>query len=105
MVVTAMRILVVGVLPRGAVDILRRFNDRGWGSRQVLTLQQGREQLETYDFDVVLATETLCDGRGYDVAEIVTRHRERFSSAWRFPIAACGCRSSSAASACWASAL
>jgi len=74
MVVTAMRILVVGVLPRGAVDILRRFNDRGWGSRQVLTLQQAREQLETYDFDVVLATETLCDGRGYDAAETVVRH-------------------------------
>ena len=74
MVVTAMRILVVGAMPSGAVDILRRFNNRGWGSRQVLTLQQAREQLETYDFDVVLARETLCDGRGYDVAEIVARH-------------------------------
>jgi len=74
MVVTAMRILVAGAIPAGAVEMLRRFGDRGWGSRQVVTLQQARDQLETYDFDVVLATETLCDGRGYDLSEPVARH-------------------------------
>jgi hypothetical protein len=74
MVVSAMRILVAGALPAGAVEMLRRFGDRGWGSRQVVTLQQAREQLETYDFDVVLATEALCDGRGYDLSESVARH-------------------------------
>jgi hypothetical protein len=71
---TAMRILVVGALPRGSIEILRRFGDRGWGSRQVVTLQQARDQVATYDFDVVLATESLCDGRGYDLADAVTQH-------------------------------
>ncbi len=75
MVITAMRILVAGVIPTVALEMLRRFGDRGWGSRQMVTLQQAREQLETYDFDVVLATETLCDGRGYDLADSVTRHK------------------------------
>jgi hypothetical protein len=74
MPVTAMRILVAGALPKGAVEMLRRFGDRGWGSRQVVTLQQARDQVGTYDFDVVLATEALCDGRGYDLAEPVARH-------------------------------
>jgi hypothetical protein len=73
MSVAAMRILVVGALPAGVVEMLRRFGDRGWGSHQVVTLQQARVHLETFDFDVVLATESLPDGRGYDLAEMVTR--------------------------------
>ncbi len=71
---TAMRILVAGALSKNALEMLRRFGDRGWGSRQVVTLQQARDQVETFDFDVVLATESLCDGRGYDLAEPVARH-------------------------------
>jgi DNA-binding response OmpR family regulator len=74
MTVIAMRILVVGTPSAGTVEILRRFSDRGWGSRQVLTVQKAQDLLETFDFDIVLATETLPDGRGYDVAAPIERH-------------------------------
>jgi hypothetical protein len=74
MTVIAMRILVVGTPSAGTVEILRRFSDRGWGSRQVLTVQKAQDLAEIFDFDIVLAMEDLPDGRGYDIAGPVTRH-------------------------------
>jgi hypothetical protein len=39
----------------------------------VRTLREARDLFDTFDFRVVLATETLVDGRGYDLAESVSR--------------------------------
>ena len=70
----AMRILVIGEFLPGTSEILRRLSGRGWGARKVPTLRDARDLLGTFDFDVVLASEALPDGRGYDVAESVALH-------------------------------
>ena len=69
-----MRILVVGDLLPGTGEILRRLSNRGFGSRHVKSLRESRDILETFDFHIVLATELLGDGRGYDLADSVSRH-------------------------------
>jgi hypothetical protein len=74
---TAMRILVIGEPLRGTREVLQRLSTRGWGARVVPTLREGRDLLGTFDFDVVLASEALADGRGYDVAD---RVKERVRS-------------------------
>jgi hypothetical protein len=70
----AIRILVIGEFLRGTGQVLHRLADRGWGARKALTLRDARDLLATFDFDVVLASEALPDGRGYDVAESVASH-------------------------------
>ncbi len=74
MSVASTRILVVGDLLPGTGEILRRLSNKGFGSRHVKTLREAREILDTFDFHIVLATELLQDGRGYDLAEPVSRH-------------------------------
>jgi hypothetical protein len=74
MSVASTRILVVGDLLPGTGEILRRLSNKGFGSRHAKTLREAREILETFDFHIVLATELLRDGRGYDIAELVSRH-------------------------------
>jgi hypothetical protein len=74
MSVASLRILVVGDLLPGTGEILRRLSSKGFGSRHVRTLREAREILDTFDFHIVLATELLQDGRGYDIAESVSRH-------------------------------
>lgn len=73
MSVNAMRILVIGDLLPGTGEILRRFTDAGWGSRIVKSLREARDVLDIFDFQIVLASELLPDGRGYDLAESVSR--------------------------------
>jgi hypothetical protein len=53
--------------------MLARLSDRGFRSRTVETLRAARDLLGTFRFDVVLAAESVADGRGYDLAEIVAR--------------------------------
>jgi DNA-binding response OmpR family regulator len=74
MAATAMRILVIGEILRGTGEILRRLSVRGWGYRVVPTLREARDLLATFDFDAVLASEALPDGRGYDAADSVISH-------------------------------
>lgn len=74
MSVASMRILVVGDLLPGTGEILRRLSNQGFGSRHVKTLREARDVLDTFDFHIVLATELLPDGRGYDIAESISRH-------------------------------
>jgi len=69
----SMRILVIGDLLPGTGEILRRFTSAGWGSRIVRCLREARDLLSTFDFHVVLASEALSDGRGYDLAESISR--------------------------------
>ena len=73
MSVNSMRILVIGDLLPGTGEILRRFSNAGWGSRIVRCLREARDLLNTFDFHIVLASEALSDGRGYDLAEPVSR--------------------------------
>ena len=53
--------------------MLARLTNRGFGSRTVETLREARDLLGTFRWDVVLAAESLVDGRGYDLTEIVAR--------------------------------
>jgi hypothetical protein len=69
----AIRILVIGTSTTGTKSILNRLEKRGWCSRTVLTLREGKELLHTLRFDLVLTSESLSDGRGYDVSEAVAR--------------------------------
>ena len=93
MSVASTRILVVGDLLPGAGEILRRLEqseDSARGMRR--RLREAREILETFDFHIVLATELLRDGRGYDLAELVSgasAHAGRRRSAHgKLPVAA-----------------
>jgi hypothetical protein len=70
----ALRILVIGEFLPGTGEILQRLSGRGWGARSVATLQDARHLMGTFDFDVVLASERLPDGRGYDIAASVASH-------------------------------
>jgi hypothetical protein len=69
----SIRILVVGELLSSTSEILRRLGNRGFGSRHVKTLQEARHVLGTFDFQIVLSTELLIDGRGYDLANLISR--------------------------------
>jgi len=67
------RILVAGMPSESTTAILSRLATHGWGARRVATLQQAREELESVAFDVALASETLQDGLGYELASGVAR--------------------------------
>jgi DNA-binding response OmpR family regulator len=69
----AMRILVIGDPARPTSTILRRLASRGWGAQYVETLREAQNSLLTFQFDVVLSAESLADGRGYEVADLVMR--------------------------------
>ena len=71
MPVEAMRILVIGSLASPTDTILRRLASRGWGSRRVETLREAQNMLLTFQFDVVLSAESVADGRGYEIADLV----------------------------------
>ncbi|HXQ26832.1 MAG TPA: hypothetical protein VN822_10525 [Candidatus Acidoferrales bacterium] len=73
MPVAAMRILVIGTLASPTSAILRRIAARGWGSQNAETLREAQNLLLTFQFDVVLAAESLSDGRGYEAADLVMR--------------------------------
>jgi hypothetical protein len=68
-----MRILMIGKPSDSTTATLRRLGTRGWGARNVEKLAEARELMETYRFDLVLASESLADGSGYDIREFVTQ--------------------------------
>jgi len=71
MPVEAMRILVIGSLASPTDMILRRLASRGWGARRVETLREAQNMLLTFQFDIVLSAESVADGRGYEIAQLV----------------------------------
>lgn len=73
MPVITIRILVAGTPSANTGALLTRLAKRGWGARTVATIQQARQQLEGFAFDVTLASETLPDGLGYELAADVVR--------------------------------
>jgi DNA-binding response OmpR family regulator len=68
-----MRILVIGDLLPGTGQVLHHLTNAGSVTRVVRNLREARDLLTTFDFHVVLASEVLPDGRGYDLAESVSR--------------------------------
>lgn len=73
MAAKAVRILMIGKSPHSTGVTLRRLAECGWGSYTVEKIQDGQELLKTFQVDVVLAAESLPDGRGYDLADCVAR--------------------------------
>jgi DNA-binding response OmpR family regulator len=73
MSVTSMRILVIGDLLPGTGRVLHHLTNAGSVTRIVRNVREARDLLTTFDFHVVLASEVLPDGRGYDLAESVSR--------------------------------
>ena len=68
-----MRILVVGTPSRGTQAILSRLASSGWGARTVDTLREAEVLVSTFRFDMVLATESLPDGRAYAMTQMIAR--------------------------------
>jgi hypothetical protein len=73
MAATALQILMVGNPSANTAAMLFRLAKRGWGARHVDTVSEAKEVMQTFHFAVVLAPETLPDGRGYDLAPTVSR--------------------------------
>ena len=67
------RILIAEASSANTGALLTRLAKQGWGARRVTTIQQAREQLDRFAFDVALASETLPDGLGYALASEVAR--------------------------------
>jgi DNA-binding response OmpR family regulator len=70
---SALQILVIGPPALVSISSLGRLKQNGWNTRTTHTLQEAREILERTSFDLVLAAESLPDGRGYDVSAIVSK--------------------------------
>ncbi len=68
-----MRILVVGTPSRGTQAILSRLANSGWGARTVDTVREAEVLVNTFRFDLILAAESLPDGRAYGMTETVVR--------------------------------
>jgi len=67
------RILFAGTPSTMVSGLLGRLAARGSGARVVETLRDAKDSLQTLPCDLVLASESLPDGRGYELAELVTR--------------------------------
>ena len=58
----------------GMGPMLMGLASQGCGSRSAYTLRQAQELLQRFRFDVVLAAETLPDGRAYELVDTVARN-------------------------------
>jgi len=73
MAVKAVRILTIGKPTFSTNSTLSRLAECGWGFYGVDGVREGRDVLKAFQIDVVLAAESLPDGRGYDLADSVVR--------------------------------
>lgn len=76
MSVSEARILVVGQTSLSTLATLQRLEREGWSARSVSTIAEAEEVLKTARFDVVLASETIIDGSGYDLTNFVLLRSE-----------------------------
>ncbi len=73
MAIVSLQILTVGS-PESSTDRpILQLSGRGHGAMHAETLADAKGLLKTFRFTVVLAQETLPDGRGYDLAHIIAR--------------------------------
>lgn len=69
----AVRILVVGTSTASTESTLKELARSGWESHSVRTVREADSVLRTIRFQLTLASETLPDGRGYDLAPLVAQ--------------------------------
>lgn len=67
------RILVAGPIHSATRAVLNRLVKHGWGFHAVETLREANTVLGTFQYDLVLASEFLPDGRGYDLMSNLLR--------------------------------
>ncbi|HEX4073971.1 MAG TPA: hypothetical protein VHX49_01090 [Candidatus Acidoferrales bacterium] len=70
---TTMRILFAGTPAPVTDGVLARLAARGFGAHRADKLSDARDLLEIFRVDVVLASESLADGRGYALADAMKR--------------------------------
>jgi hypothetical protein len=75
MAVISPEILMAGNSTRSVESLILRVGAHGNQARHVGTLGEARSLMETVRFAVIIAAETLPDGRGYDLAVDVMRQR------------------------------
>lgn len=63
------RILAVGSLTESTNEMCQRLERHGWAKHGVATLREAAIVLKTVRFPLVLATEKLGDGSGYELAD------------------------------------
>jgi hypothetical protein len=69
----SVRILVVGNSTASTESTLRVLARSGWESHAVNTVREADAVLRTIRFQLTLATETLPDGTGYELASLIAR--------------------------------
>jgi hypothetical protein len=69
MAATTIRILFAGTPAPATDEVLARLAARGFGAHRANKLSEARGLLEIFRLDVVLASESLVDGRGYALAD------------------------------------
>jgi DNA-binding response OmpR family regulator len=67
MAAAVMRVLAVGKGSANRSAILTRLAERGWAAYPAEGLREAEALLRTFRFEVVLASEFLPDGRGYEL--------------------------------------
>ena len=71
---TATRILVVGHTASSTTFTLQKLERAGCAFHSVDTIAEAETAMRTTPFDIVLAGETMPDGRGYDLTNCVVNH-------------------------------
>jgi hypothetical protein len=72
---SAVRVLIVGPTTSSTVGILKKLARAGWGSHAVAGAREAETVLKTIRFKVVLSSEKLPDGTGYELAGLIARQR------------------------------
>ncbi|HEY0701673.1 MAG TPA: hypothetical protein VGD60_02800 [Candidatus Acidoferrales bacterium] len=70
---SAVRVLVVGPTTSSTTGILKKLARAGWGSHAVASAREAETVLKTIRFKVVLSSEKLPDGMGYEMAPLIAR--------------------------------
>ena len=68
---SAVRILVVGHTSASTLATLQRLERDGWNAYSVCTIAEAESVLKMVRFDVILAGESIDDGSGYDLTDVV----------------------------------
>ncbi len=70
---SAVRVLVVGPTTSSTNEILKTLARAGWGSHAAAGAHEAETVLKTIRFKVVLSSEKLPDGTGYELAPMIAR--------------------------------
>ena len=73
MSISVVRVLIVGSTTSSTNGILKKLVQAGWGSHAVDGAREAETVLKTIRFKVVLSSEKLPDGTGYELAPLIAR--------------------------------